>query len=84
MKKILAILLIIMITCMTVNAIKIDLKTIFDKLETLYEALKNEGVIDKLKKILDQGKKAVANLCCTYVSEETCKKFCNKIYGLLK
>ena len=84
MKKILAILLIIMITCMTVNAFKIDPKHIFGSLQELYEDLKKAGAIDKLKKILDQGKKAVANLCCTYVSEETCKKFCNKIYGMLK
>ena len=83
MKKILAILLIIMITCMTVNAIKIDLKTIFDKLETLYEALKNEGAIDELKKILDQGKKAVVKLCCSYVSKEICKKYCDQIYGMI-
>ena len=84
MKKILAILLIIMVTCMTVNAINIDLKPFFDTLKKLYDALVNAGVIDQLKKKLDQGKKEVANLCCTYVSEETCKKFCNKIYGLLE
>ena len=83
MKKILAILLIIMITCMTVNAIKIDLKHIFGSLQELYEALKKAGAIDKLKKILDQGKKAVVKKCCSFVSKEICKKYCDQIYGML-
>ena len=83
MKKILAILLIIMITCMTVNAFKINLKPIFGSLQELYEALKNAGVIDQLKKILDLGKKAVVKLCCSFVSKENCKKYCDQIYGLL-
>ena len=84
MKKFLAILLIAIIVCEEAPDKSESLPEIIgDTLKEIYEALENIGAIEKLKKLLDQGKKAVVKLCCRYVSKKQCIDFCQSIYGMI-
>ena len=83
MKKLLAFLLIAMITCEVAFEKDEILKFIKITLQDIYNALEKLGVIQKLKEIIEQGKKEVVKLCCKWVSESQCKEFCPKIYGIL-
>ena len=84
MKKFLAILLIAMIVCEEAEDKSETLQEIIgDTLQEIYEALEKLGIIDLLRSILDEGKKAVVKLCCTFLSKKQCKEFCQKIYGML-
>ena len=84
MKKFLAILLIAMIICKEAADKSETLPEIIgDTLQEIYEALERLGIIDILRNMLDQGKKIVVGLCCTFVSKKQCTEFCQKIYGML-
>ena len=84
MKKFLAILLIAIIVCEEAPDKSQSLPEIIgDTLKEIYEALENIGAIEKMKKLLSQGKKIVVGLCCTFVSKKQCIDFCQSIYGMI-
>ena len=53
-------------------------------LEQLYNSLKELGIIDKLREFIKEGKKVFSDKCCEYVSQKMCKKYCQKIFGLIQ
>ena len=85
MKKFLAILLIAMVACDNAPSLLEALKDIIDyTLEQLYNSLKELGIIDKLREFIKEGKKVFSDKCCEYVSQKMCKKYCQKIFGLIQ